>query len=121
MVCSDGDLNVLGDRHVGQQRRVLVHHRDPEILRRRRRQPDDGFTLKTIEPVSGSIAPDAIFINVDLPAPFSPRSACTSPGMTSNATSLSAATPSKCLRDAAHGERRHFDGLRLRGRRSDCG
>ena len=48
----------------------------------------------TIDPVSGDEAPEAIFISVDLPAPFSPRSACTSPASTSNETSVRAATPS---------------------------
>ena len=38
-----------------------------------------------------------MFINVDFPAPFSPSNAWTSPGSTSNETSLSAATPAKCL------------------------
>src|SRR3954451_5094077 len=38
-----------------------------------------------------------MFISVDLPAPFSPRMACTSPARTSTDTSVSAATPAKCL------------------------
>ena len=44
-----------------------------------------------IVPSSGVVAPEATFINVDLPAPFSPSRACTSPGSTSNETSVSAA------------------------------
>ena len=44
-----------------------------------------------IVPASGVVVPEATFINVDLPAPFSPSSACTSPGSTSNETSVSAA------------------------------
>ena len=44
--------------------------------------------------VRASVAPEATFISVDLPAPFSPSRACTSPGSTSNETSVSAATPS---------------------------
>src|SRR5215211_459668 len=51
----------------------------------------------TIVPLSGAIAPDATFINVDFPAPFSPSSACTSPGRTSNETSVSAAIAPKCF------------------------
>ena len=50
-----------------------------------------------IVPVSGTIVPDAMFISVDLPAPFSPRIACTSPESTLTDTSVSAATPPKCL------------------------
>src|ERR1700741_861666 len=38
-----------------------------------------------------------ILIRVDLPDPFSPSSACTSPGRTSNETSSSAQTPGKNL------------------------
>src|SRR5689334_20776688 len=39
-----------------------------------------------------------MFISVDLPAPFSPRSACTSPRRTSNDTSSLATTPGNSLR-----------------------
>ena len=46
-----------------------------------------------IVPSSGSVVPVAMFIRVDLPAPFSPRIACTSPGSTCTDTSVSAATP----------------------------
>src|SRR5436309_387484 len=56
-----------------------------------------GPPSKTIDPSSGAVVPEATFINVDLPAPFSPSRAWTSPGRTSNETSLSATTASKCL------------------------
>ena len=46
-------------------------------------------------PESGRSVPEATFIRVDLPAPFSPRSACISPARTSNETSCSAATLAK--------------------------
>src|SRR5262245_26230024 len=39
-----------------------------------------------------------MFMSVDLPAPFSPRSACTSPRRTSNETSSFATTPGNSLR-----------------------
>src|SRR5215475_6373224 len=39
-----------------------------------------------------------MFISVDLPAPFSPSSACTSPRRTSNETSSFATTPGNTLR-----------------------
>ena len=48
-------------------------------------------------PPSGACTPAMILIRVDLPAPFSPSSACTSPGWTSKSTSLSTRTPAKDL------------------------
>ena len=51
----------------------------------------------TIAPASGRIVPVATFMSVDLPAPFSPSRACTSPGSTSSETSVRAATPPKLL------------------------
>ena len=50
-----------------------------------------GEPSKMIVPASGAVVPEATFIRVDLPAPFSPSRACTSPGRTSNETSVSAA------------------------------
>ena len=52
-----------------------------------------GSPANAIVPASGWIVPDATFMSVDLPAPFSPSSAWTSPGSTSSETSVSAATP----------------------------
>src|SRR6185503_17915106 len=46
-------------------------------------------------PASGRSAPVMILMSVDLPAPFSPTSAWTSPGRRSNDTPRSARTPSK--------------------------
>jgi hypothetical protein len=48
-------------------------------------------------PWSGSVEPAATAINVDLPAPFSPTSAWTSPSTTSRPTPLSATTPGYVL------------------------
>ena len=48
-------------------------------------------------PASGRCRPDRIDINVDLPAPFSPITAVTTPARTSIVTSSSATTPGKCL------------------------
>src|SRR5687768_1509889 len=48
-------------------------------------------------PASGRSAPVMTLISVDLPAPFSPHSACTSPARRSNETPSSALTPGKCL------------------------
>ncbi len=50
-------------------------------------------------PVSGRTSPEAIPIRVDLPAPFSPRSACTSPAKAVNETSLTALHAAEALRD----------------------
>src|SRR6188474_2764782 len=46
-----------------------------------------------ISPESGTTAPVRILIRVDLPAPFSPTSAWTSPARSSNDASRSACTP----------------------------
>src|SRR5262249_52170988 len=46
-------------------------------------------------PSKSGITPDRIFINVLLPAPFSPTMACSSPRAMSNETSDSATTPGK--------------------------
>src|SRR6516162_2617448 len=46
-----------------------------------------------ISPSSGRTAPARILTSVLLPAPFSPRSACTVPGKISRLTSASARTP----------------------------
>src|SRR4051812_24305310 len=48
-------------------------------------------------PESGCSIPAAIFISVDLPAPFSPSRATTSPAPTSSETPFSACTPRKRL------------------------
>src|SRR5689334_8633381 len=48
-----------------------------------------------ISPPSAWYTPVSTLINVDLPAPFSPTSACTSPGSTRRLTRSSARTPGK--------------------------
>src|SRR5580704_2452612 len=52
-----------------------------------------GLPSTSIVPLSAMYAPARIFISVDLPAPFSPTSACTSPAATSKDTPSSARTP----------------------------
>jgi hypothetical protein len=74
---------------------VLVDDRDAEPGGVARVDAVDGLARNTIDPASGRIVPVATFISVDLPAPFSPSSAWTSPGRTSRETSVSAATPPK--------------------------
>ena len=64
---------------------------------------DNGVSCSTpvpstsIVPLSGAIVPEATFISVDLPAPFSPSRAWTSPAATSRETSVSARTGPKRL------------------------
>src|SRR5688572_13278896 len=48
-----------------------------------------------MRPASGRWTPARIFISVDLPAPFSPTSACASPGRTARSTPESTAFPAK--------------------------
>ena len=50
-----------------------------------------------ISPRSGRCTPPRMRTSVDFPAPFSPTSACTSPGSTSNATPSSARVAPNCL------------------------
>src|SRR5215471_94343 len=52
-----------------------------------------GLSSMSISPESAWIAPARILTSVDLPAPFSPTSACTSPARTSKSTPESAWTP----------------------------
>src|SRR5262249_12798741 len=56
-----------------------------------------GAPLSRISPASLGWAPARIFIRVDLPAPFSPSSAWTSPTATVRETSSRARTPGYCL------------------------
>ena len=51
----------------------------------------------TIAPASGGKWPAKIFTSVDLPAPFSPIKACTSPGHSDSETSTRALTPANDL------------------------
>ena len=87
------DLQVLQHGHVGQHRGVLVDDRDPERGGELGVQRVDGLSLEDDGPESGCVVPVATFMRVDLPAPFSPRMACTSPGRMCTDTSVSAATP----------------------------
>ncbi len=48
-------------------------------------------------PSSGRCMPYRVFISVDLPAPFSPTTACTVPRITTRLTSRLATTPGKVL------------------------
>ena len=52
-----------------------------------------GLPSSAISPSSGVASPYRMFIRVDFPAPFSPRSAWTSPGRTSRSIPSFATTP----------------------------
>src|SRR5918996_5554170 len=56
-----------------------------------------GVPSSRISPASREHAPLRIFISVDLPAPFSPRSTCTSPRRSSKLTWSLASTPGNRL------------------------
>src|SRR5438067_889364 len=67
----------------------------------------------SIAPPSGSTAPVMILMSVDLPAPFSPISACTSPARSSNEAFLSACTPAYDLSISMARSRALFDMIRV--------
>ena len=99
--------DVLGDREIGKERRLLIDRRDAEGTRRVR--IDDARTSRpptASVPASARSAPVMILISVDLPAPFSPTSACTSPARSSNETSFQGADARERFADA--------DGLEVR-------
>src|SRR4051794_17995913 len=54
-----------------------------------------GWPRSRISPASGSCTPARILISVDLPAPFSPKSAVTAPAARSRSTASSASVPPK--------------------------
>ena len=121
--------DVLGDGQVGEQRRLLVDRGDAERARRRRRHVRDRRRRRSRAcRQSGCSAPVMILISVDLPAPFSPTSACTSPARRSNDTPLQRAHAGERLGDRGrveqHGERlyrRHVRGAwGLAARRAEC-
>ena len=71
--------DVLGDRQVGEERRLLVDDRDARVARPARRAWSNGSPPSVIVPASRRCTPASTLTSVDLPAPFSPTSACTSP------------------------------------------
>ena len=78
-------------------------------------------------PLSGGWAPARILSSVDLPAPFSPRSAWISAAPTSKSTSCERAHAGKGLGDAPHAQKRRFrvqcchDAISRGGARSAAG
>ena len=74
-----GQRQVLGHGEVGQHRRVLVDDGQAMALGLRGCDAIVLCSPMRIEPSSGAIDPEATDMRVDLPAPFSPRTAWTSP------------------------------------------
>jgi hypothetical protein len=89
------EQHVLAHRQIGQERGMLVHDREPELPRDSGVRPSDSVPPISIVPESGTSDPEATAMSVDLPAPFSPSNACTSPARAANVTSESATTPGK--------------------------
>ena len=82
---AEGD--VLRDREVRQQVDLLVDRADAGLLRLvRRAEPDRPSRRAAARPRTAASAPVIALIRVDLPAPFSPMSECTSPGNSRKST-----------------------------------
>ena len=88
-----GQAQVLRDRQVGHERRILEDGREPDPCGLRRRgDAARPAPLTRIVPPSGRITPVSTLTSVLLPAPFAPSSACTSPGSTTSVADRSATT-----------------------------
>ena len=114
--------DVLRDRERLDQPEVLVHHADPRVERVARRVEADPLAVQLdLAFVLADRGPVRMFESVVLPAPFSPRSACTSPAAASKLTSSFATHSRKPLRDSGHadGRRRRGAGRRRRLSHSD--
>ena len=88
-----GEAEVLLDRQVGDERRILEDGREPDP-RRLRGRGDARLLCRSRGscPPSGRITPVSTLTSVLLPAPFAPSSACTSPGSTTSVADRSATT-----------------------------
>ena len=84
---------VLRDREMRKQGGLLVDGGDPRSRAASGPWAASGAPSIASVPESGWTAPVRILISVDLPAPFSPTMACTSPARRSSDTSRRACTP----------------------------
>ena len=103
-------IEILRDRQRGNEARLLIDHRNPVSPRVRGAGDLDPLAVEADFALGGVTAPERILTSVDLPAPFSPTMACTSPRRKSKSMSFSAATPRYSLDDASHLEQRRFRG-----------
>ena len=86
------------DGEVGEAQHLLVDHADAVLDRfARARRREAARRCQRISPASAVTMPARILSSVDLPAPFSPTSACASPSATSKLTPRSALTAPKDL------------------------
>ena len=72
-----------------------MHHSNAKIKSEGWSKLGEVFAENANNSSSAAVAPEAIFIRVDFPAPFSPRRARTSPAYSSKETPLSAIVPGK--------------------------
>ena len=82
--------HVLPHRQVGNQREFLERSLDAEPVRVAWGTECRGWPNAAMYPLSGRISPLSSFTMVDLPAPFSPSSACTLPAGMARLTPSSA-------------------------------
>ena len=93
------ERDIFGHREMREKRRLLVDRRDAV------RRAVGGIDMRTrarrtsSDPASGRSAPVMILINVDLPAPFSPTRACTSPAAKGRTTRVQRADAGERFRD----------------------
>ena len=94
------EIDVLGHRQLVGEAQLLVDEDDALGLRLQRRGHDGRLLVDDrCVPSLGWWMPPSTFIRVDLPAPFSPIRACTSPGMTSKRHAVERAHAGKGLDD----------------------
>ena len=92
------EVEVLRHGQVGGEQDFLVDEGDAALLRlRRTAQSDERTPSIRIPPAVGWRWPAKTFISVDLPAPFSPITAWTSPAFTSSVRPCSTVTGPKAL------------------------
>ena len=92
------EQHVLGHRELGNEGYLLRNRLlMPRLMLSAGVRKRTGCSSKKISPASGWYSPVATLVRVDLPEPFSPTSACTSPGRTVRLTPRSACTPGNAL------------------------
>ena len=89
--------DIFRDGQMRRQQRFLVHHGDADAGGFGGSLERDLAAVPQHAAASRSSIPATIFMSVDLPAPFSPSSRCTSPASTDRLPSRSAVTPPKRL------------------------